>query len=192
MIPVANPIDHPKIPEKPIILVGMMGAGKSCIGRLIAPKLGRIFIDSDHEIERRAAMQVPDIFAQHGEAYFRKQEYSTIAGLLHNPAYLLATGGGAFIAPKTRQLMQSKGLTIWLNADFSTLWDRLAGKKNRPLLNGPDPQMTLKKLLEERIPHYQKAHMMVKSEAIPKDDMANRVMAKILSFTENTSRSHPA
>ena len=192
MKPAKPPEDHLQTPNKPIILVGMMGAGKSCIGRLIAPKLGRVFIDSDHEIEHQSGLSVPDIFARYGEDYFRQQEYATIEKLLQNPAHLLATGGGAFIIPKTRRLMQSKGLTIWLNADFPTLWERLAGKTDRPLLNGPDPKATLKKLLEERMPHYQTAHMMIKSEAVPKKVMADRVMAKIMTLSQTTSLPKPA
>ena len=146
---------------RPVVLVGMMGAGKSAVGRELAQRLGVPFRDSDAEIERAAAMTIPEIFARDGEAFFRDREAEVIARLLEGPAGVLAVGGGAFLRPETRVRIRERGAAVWLKADLALLWTRVKRKEHRPLLKTADPLGTLQALLAAREPVYALADLVV-------------------------------
>ena len=150
-----------------IVLVGIMGAGKSTVGRLLAQALKMPFTDSDDEIVSAAGMSISDIFAEHGEPEFRRLEQRVIARLLDGDPMVLATGGGAFMNEETRQLVQQKADSVWLKADLETLWRRVSRRGGRPLLDQPDPKKTLKDLLEQREPYYAQANHVVVSKDGP-------------------------
>lgn len=173
---------------KTVVLVGMMGAGKSAIGRQLAQRLGVDFLDSDHEIERAAASSIEEIFKHYGEAYFRDGERRVIGRLLEGPVCVLATGGGAFMDPQTRALMKQDALTIWLNADVDVLWERVSRRGHRPLLKTADPQGTLRRLLEERAPIYAEADLTVASDRAPKEETVSRVVAAIAAYCEEVAQ----
>lgn len=149
--------------KKTVVLVGMMGAGKTAVGRALAARLGVPFLDSDAEIETAAAMTIPEIFARDGEAFFRARETEVIDRLLRGERCILSTGGGAFLAQRNRELISSKGVSVWLNADLQLLWSRVKHKDTRPLLRTPDPFSTLRDLFEARVPIYAKADLQVES-----------------------------
>ncbi|MCL2468847.1 MAG: shikimate kinase [Alphaproteobacteria bacterium] len=152
--------------NRPIVLTGMPGAGKSTIGRKIAAYLGWPFADSDREIEKAAAMTVPQIFAQLGESAFRDSERRVIARLLSGEKLVIATGGGAFAQEPTRRIIQDKGLSIWLRADFDVLLKRTNRNNNRPLLRtGEDPALLLRAMMEKREPLYAQAHLHIQSRS---------------------------
>src|SRR3990167_4452628 len=140
----------PAYAGRTIALVGLMGAGKSTVGRRLAEKLGRDFYDSDTEIEKAAGLSISDIFALHGEADFRRGEKQVLKRMLDLAPHVLATGGGAFLDPDTRALMKEKAVTVWLNADLETLWRRVQKRDNRPLLKRADAQTHLSNLVNER------------------------------------------
>src|SRR5712691_6789344 len=133
-----------------IVLVGMMGAGKSTIGRRLSARLRLPFLDADMEIEAAAGMSVPDIFEAHGEPYFRDGEVRVIARLLDSGPAVIATGGGAFMNPDTRALVRDRGISVWLKTDLALLLRRVKRKGDRPLLKGKDAEATLKRLLGDR------------------------------------------
>ena len=137
-----------------IFLVGLMGAGKTTIGRLLAKHLHKTFYDSDHEIERRTGVNIPLIFEVEGEAGFRKRESAVIEELVHKDNVVLATGGGAVLALHNRESLKRNGVVIYLRANVHELWQRTRNDKNRPLLQGPDPLAKLKQLFTERDPIY--------------------------------------
>lgn len=172
---------------KTVVLVGMMGAGKSAIGRQLAQRLGVDFLDSDHEIERAADCSIEEIFQQYGEEYFRIGERRVIGRLLGGPVCILATGGGAFMDPETRALMKQHALTIWLDAEFDVLWERVSRRSHRPLLKTKDPQGTLRRLLEERSPTYAEADITVRSDRVPKEETVSRVLAAIAAYSEENT-----
>jgi shikimate kinase len=158
----------PELPrDRTIALVGLMGAGKSSVGRRLADALGLPFRDGDDEIERAAGMSVPEIFELYGETPFREAERRVIARLLGGPPHVLATGGGAFMDPATRSLMRDKALVVWLKADIEVLAKRVARKDNRPLLQGKDPREVLRALAEVRHPIYAEADIVIESGEIP-------------------------
>src|SRR5690242_15049768 len=136
--------------RRSIVLVGMMGAGKSSVGRRLAGRLGIPLVDADTEIEKAAGMSIPDIFARHGEADFRSGEARVIARLLESGPQVLATGGGAFINPESRASIRRNGISIWLRADFDVLYRRVKRRNDRPLLKTNDPAETLRQLLAAR------------------------------------------
>jgi Shikimate kinase len=140
--------------RRSVVLVGMMGSGKSSIGRRVAVRLGIPFVDADAEIEKAAGMSISDIFAIRGEAEFRAGETRVIARLLEGGPQVLATGGGAFMNPDTRAAIAAKGISIWLKAEFDVLMKRIRRRQDRPLLRTEDPAATLRKLMEERDPIY--------------------------------------
>jgi shikimate kinase len=146
---------------KPVVLVGMMGAGKSAVGRELASRLGVPFRDSDAEIERAAAMTIPEIFARDGEPFFRDREAQVIARLLEGPPAVLAVGGGAFLRADTRDRIRARGAALWLKADLDLLWARVRRKENRPLLKTADPLGTLRALMAAREPVYALADLVV-------------------------------
>lgn len=146
-----------------IALVGMMGAGKSSVGRRLAARLNVEFRDADTEIEHAAGRPIPEIFQHYGEAAFRDCERKVISRLLDEPPHVLATGGGAFVSPETRERIKDKGLSIWLKAPVDVLLARVKRKDNRPLLKTGDPRETLERLLREREPFYSQADIQFES-----------------------------
>lgn len=150
-----------------IALVGMMGAGKSTVGRRLAERLGRRFYDSDTEIEKAAGQSVADIFDTHGEEEFRRGEQRVLERLLTLEPHVLATGGGAYMNADTRDLMRKHAVTIWLDADLETLWTRVQKRKTRPLLRRPDAKQVLTDLLATRKPIYSQADLVVHSKDGP-------------------------
>ena len=159
-----------------IVLVGLMGAGKTTVGRRLAEKLGLAFIDADHEIELAAGQSVEEIFAQHGEAYFRDGERKVIARLLENGAQVLATGGGAYMNPDTRDAIRRHGICIWLRADFELLMSRVRRRSNRPLLQNDDPEAVMRKLISERYPVYAEADITVDSRDVTHTAIVNGII----------------
>lgn len=171
--------------DRPIVFIGMMGAGKSVIGRLLAERLDIPFVDADTEIERAANMTIAEIFETHGETYFRDGERRVIERLLQEGPCILATGGGAYMDERTREMIAEHGISVWLNASFDVLWERVSRKSHRPLLQNPDPQGTLKKLIETRYPVYALAELTVESDHISKEAMVARVFDALKSHQEN-------
>ncbi|MCC6467942.1 MAG: shikimate kinase, partial [Alphaproteobacteria bacterium] len=157
-------------------LVGLMGAGKSAIGRRVAQRLHLPFVDADAEIEQAAGKTIPEIFAAHGEAAFRDGERRVIARLLSEPVHVLATGGGAFIDPQTRQLVSERGISVWLKAELDVLLKRTARRSNRPLLNQGDPADVLARLMAARYPVYATADITVESTEGPPETTVQRVL----------------
>ena len=163
-------------------MVGMMGAGKTAVGRALAQLLGVSFLDSDHEIETAANMTVPEIFARDGEAFFRARESEVINRLLKGPACVLSTGGGAFLSPVNRATISKNGVSVWLNADIDLLWSRVRHRDTRPLLRTDDPRATLTSLYEARVPDYAKADLEVPcAPPVAIDQMARRVAGVLLT-----------
>ena len=178
MVPVAAILAE--LDRRSIVLVGMMGAGKSSVGRRLAGRLGIPLVDADTEIEKAAGMSIPDIFARHGEADFRSGEARVIARLLEGGPQVLATGGGAFMNPDTRAVIKAKGVSVWLNAEFDVLMRRINKRKNeRPLLQTADPAATLEQLLAARNPIYAQADVAVQSREVPHETIVAEIVAAI-------------
>jgi len=153
--------------HKTVVMVGMMGCGKTAIGRALAAKLGIPFLDSDAEIEIAAQATIAEIFARDGEAFFRKRETEVISRLLAGPATILSTGGGAFLAPSNREAIAKDGVAVWLDAELDVLWERVKNKDTRPLLRTANPRATLEEIFHARTPIYKEAalHVPVQSGA---------------------------
>ena len=151
------------VPCRTIVLVGLMGAGKSKIGRRLAARLNLPFFDSDHEIEMAAGESIEEIFANRGERVFRDGERRVIARLLAQPVHVLATGGGAFMDEMTRGVIERRGVSLWLRADLDVLVSRVSRRSNRPLLKVGDARMVLGELIEQRYPVYAEANVMIES-----------------------------
>lgn len=168
--------------KKTVVMVGMMGAGKTAVGRALAEKLDVPFLDSDAEIVKAANMSIAEIFERDGEPFFREKETQVIDRLLENECGILSTGGGAFLADHNRQIITDKGVAVWLDADLDLLWQRVKHKDTRPLLRTADPQATLKTIFEERVPIYSKAELSVRSHASYSiENMADRVIKALLT-----------
>lgn len=165
-----------------IALVGLMGAGKSTVGRRLADKLGRDFYDSDHEIEKAAGLSISDIFAKHGEADFRRGEKQVIRRLLDMPPHVLATGGGAYLDPDTRAILRERAITVWLNADIETLWRRVQKRDTRPLLQRADAKEHLAHLVMERQPFYSQADLVVHSKDGPHTHTVNAILKTLQTW----------
>lgn len=150
-----------------IILIGLMGAGKSSVGRRLAQKLSMPFVDADSEIEMAAGKSITEIFADHGEAYFRDGERRVIARLLESGPQVLATGGGAFMNPETRKTIAAHGISVWLKAELPLLMKRVRRRHDRPLLEIDDPEGAMKNLMAERYPVYATAAITVESRDVP-------------------------
>ena len=174
-----SPDNLPFRPDRTIALVGLMGVGKSSIGRRLASTLGLPFRDADAEIEAAAGMSITDIFAERGEAEFRDGERRVIARLLAEPPHVLATGGGAFLQPATRALLLEQAVVVWLKADLDVLARRVSRKNNRPLLIGKDPLEVLNSQAEVRYPLYAEAHFAVDTGDSPHGAAVNAVLAKL-------------
>lgn len=169
--------------NRTVTLVGLMGAGKSTVGRRLANRLGRVFYDSDNEIEKAAGQSVTDIFSMHGEEEFRRGEHSVLKRLLDEEPHILATGGGAFLNPDTRALMREKSVTIWLNADLETLWKRVSRRNHRPLLRRPDAKEVLSNLFEERRSIYELADLTVQSVDGPHSKTVTAIIKALETWT---------
>ena len=170
-----------RLAGRPLVLVGMMGAGKTTVGRRVASRLGRQFLDSDEEIEKAAQMSVPEIFEQRGEPEFRAGETRVIARVLKQQGVVLATGGGAFINAETRALVKAEAVSVWLRAEVDILFERVSRRSNRPLLKTANPRATLEKLIEERYPIYAEADVTVVSRDVPQDVVAGDVIDAVLA-----------
>jgi shikimate kinase len=162
-----------------LVLVGMMGAGKSSIGRRLAGRLGIPFVDADNEIEVAAGMSIPDIFATYGEAYFRAGETRVIARLLDGGPQVLATGGGAFMNPDTRAAIAAHGISVWLKAEFDVLMRRIKRRQDRPLMKTEDPGETLRSLMAERYPVYARADITIQSREVPHDKIVDEIVSAL-------------
>jgi shikimate kinase len=167
-----------RIPRS-IVLVGLMGAGKSCIGRRLALRLGLPFLDADNEIEAAAGCTISEIFARFGEPAFRAGERRVVGRLLNGPRCVLATGGGAFMDPDTRAVIADNGLSVWLRAELDVLVRRTAGRDHRPLLKTGNPREILQNLIEKRYPVYALADVVVDTEDRPPDMTVDRVLTAI-------------
>ncbi len=168
--------------DKPIVLIGMMGAGKSAIGRMISHKLNLDFKDADHEIELAANLTIPEIFEKYGEDHFREGEQRVIKRLLGSGIHILATGGGAFMNENTRKTIAENAISVWFNAEFDILWERVSRKTHRPLLHTADPQGTLKNLIDVRYPVYAEADIIVECDDVSKEDMRDRVIDALIEY----------
>lgn len=165
-----------------IVLVGLMGAGKTCIGDRLAERLHLPFVDADAEIEEAAGCSIADIFEVYGEAEFRDGERRVIARLLDGPVKVLATGGGAFMDPQTRTRVRERGISVWLRADLELLLSRTARRNHRPLLNKGDRRKTLERLMAERYPVYGEADIVVDSGRESPEATVDRVLAALATF----------
>ncbi len=175
-----------------IVLVGMMGAGKSSVGRRLAARLHIPFVDADTEIEKAAGMSIADIFARHGEADFRGGEARVIARLLETGPQVLATGGGAFMNPATRAAVAAKGVSVWLRADLDVLMRRTSKRRSeRPLLLTDDPAVTLRRLLAEREPIYAQADLTVHSRDVAHDAIVTDILTALASLLRSRDSPEP-
>lgn len=165
--------------KRNLIFIGLMGAGKSAIGRLTAQALGVPFVDSDHEIERVSRMTVSELFAAYGEEEFRALEARVLKRLLRSGPRVVSTGGGAYINERSRRQIKKGGLTVWLNADIEVLWERVNKRDTRPLLKTENPKQTLENLMRARYPVYAEADLVVLSRDVKKETMVEEVLAAI-------------
>ncbi|MDT8855779.1 shikimate kinase [Paracoccaceae bacterium Fryx2] len=166
--------------KKTVVLVGMMGAGKTAVGTQLARMLGVPFLDSDEEIVRAAQRSIPEIFERDGEPFFRARESEVLARLVAGPPCVLSTGGGAFLSQANRSAIAGAGVSVWLRAELDLLWQRVRHKSSRPLLRTPNPRETLRGLYEARVPIYAMADLTVDAEHdLSIEDMATRVIAAL-------------
>jgi shikimate kinase len=170
------------VPCRTIVLVGLMGAGKSKIGRRLAARLNLPFFDSDHEIEMAAGESIEEIFANRGERVFRDGERRVIARLLAQPVHVLATGGGAFMDEMTRAVIERRGVSLWLRADLDVLVSRVSRRSDRPLLKVGDARTVLGELIEQRYPVYAEANVMIESGEGPPESTVARAIAALADF----------
>lgn len=177
--------------KKTVALVGMMGSGKTAVGRAVALKLAVPFLDSDQEIEAAANLTVPEIFQRDGEVFFRKRETEVIRRLLETQSGILSTGGGAFLAQVNRENIAQKGVALWLDAPLDLLWNRVKHKDTRPLLRTADPRATLAEIFAARTPIYKLAELRVAcAHDLSIDEMAERVIAMLLTRPDVLEEVH--
>jgi len=179
-------------PSKPVVLVGLMGAGKSSVGRRVANRLGLPFFDADHEIETAAGCSISDLFARYGEPAFRAGERRVVARLLSGHPAVIATGGGAFVDPATRALIAERGISVWLRADLETLVKRTSGRDHRPLLQQGDPREILSGLMNKRYPIYAEADLVVDSLDQPTDITVHAVLRALSEFESHSLKHQEA
>ncbi|MBP1845222.1 shikimate kinase [Rhizobium petrolearium] len=175
--------------KRNLVFVGLMGAGKSVIGRLVAQSLSIPFVDTDAEIEKVSRMTISELFAAYGEAEFRSLETRVIERLLRNGPRVISTGGGAFINENTRRRIKNGGISIWLKADLDVLWERVSKRDHRPLLKTENPRQTLENLMIQRYPVYANADLTVQSGNVRKDVMVNEVLSAIVGMADHSSES---
>ncbi|MEO3389271.1 shikimate kinase [Mesorhizobium sp. CAU 1741] len=168
-----------RLGERVIVFVGLMGAGKTAIGRKVAQVLDLPFVDSDHEIETVSRMSVPELFERYGEPEFRALEQRVIERLLREGPRVLSTGGGAFMNAQTRDMIAESGLSVWLKADLDLLMERVAKRENRPLLKNPDPRGVMRKLMDERYPVYALADVTVETRDARREIIADETVQAI-------------
>jgi shikimate kinase len=164
-----------------LVLVGLMGCGKSSVGRRLGDALGLRFVDADHEIELSAGQSIPEIFDYHGETYFRDGERRVIARLLRGGPQVLATGGGAFMNEQTRDNIKTDGISIWLKAELAILMKRVMRRDNRPLLKTVDPEARMRDLMTARYPVYALADLTVESREVPHEEIVGHIIADLLA-----------
>ncbi|MBD9390559.1 shikimate kinase [Rhizobium sp. CG4] len=178
-----------KLGRRNIVFVGLMGAGKSAIGRLVAQQLGVTFVDTDAEIERVSRMTITDLFAKYGENEFRALEARVIRRLLRGGPKVVSTGGGAFINEVTRNHIKNAGLSLWLRADLDVLWERVNKRDHRPLLKTENPKATLENLMIKRYPIYAEADLVIESRDVGKDIIVTEVLAAVAGRDLATSKN---
>ena len=165
--------------DKSIVMVGLMGCGKSAVGRRLAARLGLPFVDADEEIEKAAGQSIEDMFAEHGEPYFREGERKVLARLMRSGPQVLATGGGAFVNAETRTAIAERGISVWLKAELPLLVRRVSKRSNRPLLKGSDPQTVMQNLMDVRYPVYAQADITVESRDVPHDVIVAEIIERL-------------
>lgn len=165
--------------QRSVVLVGLMGCGKSAIGRRLAAKLSLPFVDADEEIEKAAGKSIEDIFADHGEPYFREGERKVLARLLRSGPQVLATGGGAFMNEETRAAIAESGVSVWLKAELPLLVRRVGKRGNRPLLKAGDPEAVLQNLMATRYPIYGQADITVESRDVPHEVIVGEIIESL-------------
>ena len=170
--------------NRPIVLVGLMGAGKSTVGRRLAKRLALPFVDSDAEIEDAAGFSAAEVFERYGEADFRDGERRLVARLIDGEVRVIATGGGAYVDPRTRQLLNERAITVWLDAPVEILADRTGRRDTRPLLRNGDRKSTLERLAEQRAPAYAEAHIRVRSGDGAHKDVVDSIVAALEDYLE--------
>ncbi|MGF6173855.1 shikimate kinase [Ensifer sp. 4252] len=168
--------------KRNLVFIGLMGAGKSAIGRLTAQALSIPFVDSDHEIERVSRMTISDLFTRYGEDEFRALEARVLKRLLRTGPRVVSTGGGAYINERSRRQIKRGGLTIWLNAELDVLWERVNKRDTRPLLKTENPKQTLENLMRARYPIYAEADLTVMSRDVNKETMVEDVLTAVIDF----------
>ena len=171
-----------RLGARPIVLVGLMGAGKTSVGRRLAEKLRIPFVDADHEIEAAAGKPIKEIFADHGEPYFREGERRVIQRLIGNGAQVLATGGGAYMNDETRSRIQESGVSVWLRASLPVLMKRVMKRQDRPLLQNDDPEAVMRGLIDKRYPVYATADVTVESRDVQHGQMVNDVVRALAQW----------
>jgi shikimate kinase len=175
-------MDLSKRLDRPVVLVGLMGVGKSTVGRRLARRLGLSFIDSDAAIEDASGFSAAEVYERYGESDFRDGERRLVARLVEGEVRVIATGGGAFVDPRTRKLLNERAITVWLDAPVDILAERTARRNTRPLLRNNDPKGTLERLSEERRPSYEEAHIHVKSGDGAHRDVVEAIVAAIEGY----------
>ncbi|WP_072370467.1 shikimate kinase [Hyphomicrobium sp. NDB2Meth4] len=165
--------------QRSVVLVGLMGCGKSAIGRRLAARLSLPFVDADEEIEKAAGKTIEDIFSEHGEPYFREGERKVLARLLRSGPQVLATGGGAFMNDETRAGVAENGVSVWLKADLPLLVRRVGRRGNRPLLKAGDPEVVLQELMAKRYPVYAEANITVESRDVPHEVIVGEIVDRL-------------
>jgi len=177
------------------VFIGLMGAGKTAIGRKVASDLGLDFIDSDHEIETVSRMTIPELFENYGEEEFRSLERRVISRLMKRGPRVVSTGGGAYMSERTRKIIARRGLSVWLKADLDVLMERVRRRQNRPLLKAEDPEAVMRDLIARRYPVYSEADVTIQSRDVPKEQIAEEViegLAKYLERPESQQRTGTA
>jgi len=172
---------HDALGQRSVVLVGLMGCGKSAIGRRLAGKLSLPFVDADEEIEKAAGKSIEEIFADHGEPYFRDGERKVLARLLRSGPQVLATGGGTFMNAESRAAIADSGVSVWLKADLPLLVRRVGRRGNRPLLKAGDPETVLRNLIATRYPIYAEADITVESRDVPHEVIVNEIIGRLSS-----------
>lgn len=173
-----------RLGKRTVVFVGLMGAGKTAIGKLCAKTLGLPFLDSDHEIETASRLTVPELFELYGEPEFRALEQRVIQRLLSEGPQVLSTGGGAFMNAETRRLAKAHGVTVWLKADLDTLMARVIKKQNRPLLKNADPRGVMQALMDARYPVYAEADLTIVSRDEPRETIAREVIEALTAWLD--------
>lgn len=181
-----------RLGQRNIVLIGLMGAGKTAIGRRLAQRLDLPFTDADNEIEIAAGQSISEIFDEHGEAYFRRGEEKVIARLLSGGPQVLATGGGAYMNIRTRKNIHHSGIAVWLKGELSVLMDRVNRRNHRPLLQTGDPEATMKRLIDERYPVYAEADITVQSRDVAHDVIVGEILIALEAGDALSSPAAPA